>query len=173
MIRAGALIFVGIFAVSGQALAECQTNLKQTDGYRELSQSLACLSKRIERLESAPQPESIKLSASEPTEVTKCVIGSSLPSTAHFVLRQGFRLCRDDGSPWLRVVRIRTGDVGWRYVELAVAGEAQPIKCREENSECRVSDAQSKQSFALQIMQTKDKKEKDVFVAWLRRSTAE
>ena len=150
MIRAVLPALIFIFTCSAlNAYADCDTNLKPTDSNREISEKLRCLADEITALKrnSVSSTGTIRTSQTEPAEMQKCIMTSSLPNVAHFILRANGKFCRDDGIVWLRVTSnlqqpSNSGPaVGFNLIENGTSSNCFPT-----DASCPLEDSKSGRS---------------------------
>lgn len=100
------ILILGMQGLFFSPAKACDTNIKKTDGYKELAEKLKCLNAKIEIvLKKSPEFKRQTIVLFEQPELLdfktdKCIKTSSLPSDFRMVIRKGLKFCNDDGWVW-------------------------------------------------------------------------
>lgn len=151
--------------------ADCDPDIKPTDSYRELSAKLRCLANEIAALKRSMAGGSVTMRSTThgPTEMTGCVVTSSLPKVSQFYLRAGGRFCHDDGVVWLRMSPRQFAVNDRSVVVLNHLELGKELKCRPVDPTCILEDRERKQRFMLSVQPGKDAKGQPVWIGLLQR----
>jgi len=179
-------LLVLITSFSAASASECNVELKPSDGYKELSEKLKCLSAKIETASKGADASSIKLVPGVPVLPNACVISSTLPRGSEWIVTANFKLCRPDGSVWFRVTEARppaeyfykpgtldnVGDNGSRY---AVSHSEKELLCTVKSPPCVIKDDETSEQFQFQLevrdFEGADKRSEKRLVGLLSRMT--
>ena len=172
MIKSLFMALLTVSIMSQAEAADCDSDLKQSDGYAELSQKLKCLNDNIKNIEKkigGPQ-NSIQASAADPMEIKGCVKTSSLPSVSYLYIRAGAKFCRDNGFVWLRISPGLEKPTPSYNVHIQLLEKGSVVVCSLSASTCRLEDEVSNQRFGLSVEISKDGNGKDVWLGILQRT---
>lgn len=118
-----------IFITNSKPALACDTEIKKTDGYKELSEKLKCLNTKIELVyKKTPDFDRQTIVLFEPSKpidikTKKCLKTSTLPDQFRLVLRDGMKFCQDDGWTWGR------GVAGPHYYDIKFTDKRRDFSC--------------------------------------------